>query len=327
MISFPQKPRKMRYLIPLAIFAMQAMVLAKTHAKPRSMAVDTTFDQCGWAAEVTIIDVGDTIRVRVTEDANTIYRGYQLMGRVVEVQPIAGGDATCQSDLLQFAGKRTKLLMVTNQEGQVQLVGAPQTVDDVDGYHLRTWFDYNATWFYANDKEFGRAVGDSFDGVYAVTRQQVAARFRDERERLTLAIASILVRPRVELPENDLQQIIVQLGDDEFYVREAAQRRLLSLDISAVEFLKQQAEATDDLEISNRLRQIVRAIQSPLQRHALTIRDRGAKDEARILLQAHDATDAESVRSPIIARLNVLAKEENLSVSSDVVAQWRKAVE
>ena len=302
---------------------------ASLWAKPKSMAVDTTFDQCGWAAEVTILDVGDAIRVRVTEDSDAIYRGHQLVGATVDVQPIAAGEQSCSHDLRRFVGTRSKLLMVTSREGKVQLVGSPETVDDGPGYHLRTWFDYNAIWFYSNDKEFGQAVGDRFDGVYAVKHAQIAKRFSAERKQLMLTLAHVLLRPRPDLPEAKLIQLIAQLGDDEFYVRERAQRRLQSLPPTAVEFLQQQARSSDDLEIANRLGQVIRAIQSPLQRHALAIRERGPTDEARVLLTAHDATTDAKTKAAIIERLLTLASKDaidlqgELTTPGDVLSAWR----
>ena len=39
--------------------------------------------------------------------------------------------------------------MVVSRDGKVQLVGTSKTIGDAPGYHLRSWFDYNAIWFYS----------------------------------------------------------------------------------------------------------------------------------------------------------------------------------
>ena len=320
----------LRILFTLAICQL---AVASAWAKPRSMPVDTTLDQCAWAAEVTILAVDDAIRVRITDDADAIYRGHELLGKVVEVHPLAGGDASCRGDLQRFAGTRTQLLMVTGTDGRVQFVGDAKEVENEPGYHLRTWYDFNAAWLYSTDKEFGRAVGERFGGVYGVTKQEVATRFADERQQLMLTLAAILLRPRAKLNEAELQTTIAQLGDDAFFVREQAQRELLKLDASAADFLKEQAASASDLEIADRLQQIIRTLESPIERHAMAIRERGSEHEARLLIEAYDATDDTQIQSTIVSRLTTMAEEAAPELTADlttpraVVGYWRSALQ
>ena len=302
-------------------------------AKPRSVQVDAAFDECQWAAEVRVLAVRDTIRVQVTENADAIFRGHQLMGRVIDVQPCRGGPTTCSDDLTHVADGRTRTLMVVSAAGDIALVGQPQLIDGKRGYHLRTWCDWNAVWFYSKDEAFGQPVGERFEGNYAVTTQQIAARFAEERQALMSALAEIFVRPRVYLAEERVTATIAQLGHEEFYVREAAQRRLTSLGEDAVPLLQERARLAKDPEVAARLRATIRDLQTPLQRHAQRIRQRGAKHEAEVLLEAHDDTSKDTIRAAILFRLQTLAqqtspqKELEFSSNQAVLQFWRGRVQ
>ena len=93
------------------------------------------------------------------------------------------------------------------------------------------------------------------------------------------------------------------------------------------------ARTIDDLEISHRLRQVIRAIESPLQRHALELREQGANYEARLLIAAFDVTEEAETRTAIVARLRTLADSADVEVkdaspnSQAVIAAWRELLQ
>ena len=295
-------------------------------AKPRSVQVDAAFDECLWAAEVEIVSVDENVHVRVTESADAVFRGHTLLGRMVEAQPCGGGPTSCTTELLPLVQSRARVLMVVGRDNRVALIGHAKEIDGESGYHLHTWCDYNAVWFYSKDKAFGKAVGDTFDGVYAVTTKQIAARFSDERKALIAALAKVLVRPSMELPDRDIKPVIAQLGHEQFYVREAAQRRLASLPENAVTMLQDEARRATDPEISNRLLAAVKAIQTPLHRHAHQIRAQGTQQEARILLAALQ-TASEEDRPAIIYRLQAMAEthwpDREFASIEELLTAWR----
>jgi hypothetical protein len=85
----------------------------------------------------------------------------------------------------------------------------------------------------------------------------------------TLAVGSLLligliVSASPETQAREIEQLVQQLGDGRFRVREAAQRKLLTIGRSAVPALRA-ALTSDDLEVKARARDILRQMQTSIE--------------------------------------------------------------
>lgn len=103
--------------------------------------------------------------------------------------------------------------------------------------------------------------------------------------------------PKTEAPEKRIQELIGQLGDKDYFVRQRAQNELLSVGVEALDALLAAANANDDLEIATRAKHLLK-----LMRVVWT--EKSDPPEVKRLLAEYDSQRDDAMK---LSRMRALA--------------------
>lgn len=300
------------------------LVCGISSAKPKSVRPDLELDSCAWAAEVQVLQVNagipihnqeQTATVRVTDDPERIFRGFELLGDEVTIHLNLGGEISCGEHLRRLAKEGGFVLMVVRGPSEVVLVGEPIDDEPEPTYRLQAWYDFNACFLIPQNETFGNRVpGEGgFLGRETLNVQvvEVAGRFTRERSGFFREAARILVAPPPKMSAEEFAEVVEQFGSRRFAVRQAAFERLVAAGPVMLPQIEAVLPDVVDPEVQRRLSNAKELLEEDAAawRYVDCVRSGDRLDEVKALRAVLPWIEEEMIRERVENRLEELAVE------------------
>lgn len=326
--------------------AMSLILLVVTTAaeRPVFLDLDREFSKAALVAEVELLEIGTaawmgrngkpgSITVRVTSDPGRIWRGFEHIGKKLELKPPKFGPGSCTGALAQAkAAGRTRWLFITDESGKhLMIAGAPRPNHATPGWVIQGWCDHNAVLIAAR---IGRKQSkERFERTRDVTVAEFDARYGVDRA-LTLFPLYRRLRGLDRPKRHDVFVLIGELADADSKVRDAAQDDLIFLGEKARAGVETSLEDARNPELELRLGRILDALDERAWIAAMEsgFRTAPVESEARIYFDVMEQLGSED-RAAVARRLRELAPRATPAIDVEglsddrVLSLWRTRVE
>jgi hypothetical protein len=241
-----------------------ALVLAAAPAWPGPRVIDVAKEvRAAWLiAETHVLEVDapsenrrerpDSLRVRVTNDPQRIFRGHTWLGAELELKIPPDGAIRLFGELLTRVHGKEPLLLVAGEDRMVVLGGYPGPT----GYRMHAWVDFHAgEWrIECTDPALGGPIAEGeHRGALLVDRSALALVHRDEGRAFWASVAPYLIADASEPEPRDLDHLIALLSSGSPKERDYAQATLVEDARLEVLRLRRALETARDPEARRRL--------------------------------------------------------------------------
>jgi len=321
-----------------ALVTVLGLLCGSALAKPMGVVVDREFDDALLVAEVTVESVTPAawggqngkpgaVRVKVTSDPDRIFRGFEHLGRTMDLVPHSGGAMSATTSLDDFRKKGKAALLFVRRDGTMICCAGEIAVDKQRAYKLHGWCDYNACFFHSIDKTFGKGDAKFAEG-FTLTAAEMAKRGAAQRTAFVSKAAELLGDPPALIAADEFAGIVKRFASETFADREAAERDLVTRGRYQIGAIKSAAEKATDTEVRSRLESVLEKLgdYTVAADFAIHVRKLGALPEARMLVEGAAHLDG-AAKARAVGRLRALAKQEGVTIDGAgddaVIAAWR----
>jgi hypothetical protein len=241
-----------------------ALVLAAAPAwsGPRVIDVATEVKTAWLIAEAHVLEVDapsenrrespDSLRVRVTNDPQRIFRGHTWLGAELELKIPPDGAIRLFGELTTWVGRKQHLLLVADAKRMVVLGGYPGPT----GYRMHAWVDFHAgKWrIECTDPALGGPIAEGeHRGAVVVERSALALVHRDEGRAFWATVAPYLIADASDPESHGVDRLIALLSSGSPKERDYAQATLIEDARLEVLRIRQALETARDPEARRRL--------------------------------------------------------------------------